>query len=90
MAMASTLSAVTIRKTVERLSNFKRFMTTKDEQCISTPGQSNIKSSSVSKSVLQIYHQNIQGIKWKSDEILDFCYPFFPHVVCFTEHHLNH
>ena len=38
---------------------------------------------------MQIYHQNIQGIKWKSDEILDFFYPIFPHVVCITEHHLN-
>jgi hypothetical protein len=60
-----------------------------DEQCISTPGQSHVKSSSISKSVLHIYHQNIQGIKWKSDEILDFFYPVFPHVVCITEHHLN-
>ena len=65
-------------------------MTMNDEQCISTPGQSNVKSSSISKSVLQIYQQNIQGIKWKSDMILDFLYPLFPHVVCITEHHLNH
>jgi hypothetical protein len=56
---------------------------------ISTPGQSNVKFSSISKSVLQIYHQNIQSIKWKSDEIVDFFYPVFPHVVCITEHHLN-
>jgi len=64
-------------------------MTMNDEQCISTPGQSHVKSSSISKSVLHIYHQNIQGIKWKSDEILDFFYPVFPHIVCITEHHLN-
>lgn len=74
---------------VERLGNFQRFMTMNDEQCISTPGQSNAKSSSISKSVLQIYHQKIQDIKWKSDEILDFFYPVFPHIVCITEHHLN-
>jgi len=43
----------------------------------------------VSKSFLQIYEQNIQGIKWKSDEILDFFYPYFPHLVCISEHHLN-
>jgi len=60
-----------------------------DEQCFSTPGQSNVKSSSISKIVLQIYHQNIQDIKWKSDEILDLFYPVFPHIVCITEHHLN-
>jgi len=56
---------------------------------ISSPGHSNVKSSSISKSVLQIYHQNTEGIKWKSDEVLDFFYPVFPHIVCFTEHHLN-
>jgi hypothetical protein len=56
---------------------------------ISTPGQSNVKSSSISKSVLHIYHQNIQGIKWKSDEILDFLYLLFPHVAWITEHRLN-
>ena len=68
VAMASTSSAVAIRKTVVRVSNFQRSMTIKDEQCTSTPGQSNVKSSSISKSILHIYHQNIQGIKWKSDE----------------------
>jgi hypothetical protein len=56
---------------------------------ISSPGQSNVKFSSITKSISQIYHQNIQGINWKSDEILDFFYPVFPHVVCITEHHLN-
>jgi exonuclease III len=39
---------------------------------------------------LQIYHHNIQSIKWKSDDILDFFYTIFHHVVCITEHHLNH
>jgi hypothetical protein len=41
---------------------------------------------------LQIYHQNtqgIQGIQWKTDETLDFLSPALPHVLCFTEHHLN-
>ena len=90
MAMASTSSAVAIGKTVEKLSNFQRSMTTKDEQCISTLGQSNVKSSSISKDILQIYHQNIEDIKWKTHEILDFFYPVFPHVMCLTEHHLNH
>jgi len=55
---------------------------------ISTSGQSNVKSSSISKNVLQIYHQNIQGIKWKSDEILEF-FQVFPRIVCITEHYLN-
>jgi exonuclease III len=73
----------------ERVSNLYRFMTTKDDKIISTSGQSNIKNKFVSKSIFQIYHQNIQGIKWKTDEILDFLSPALPHVLCFTEHHLN-
>jgi len=64
-------------------------MTTNDEQYILTSGQSNITSKVIPKSVLQIYHQNIQGIKRKSDEILDIFYPVFPHVGCIMEHHLN-
>ena len=68
------------------LSSFQRFMTTNDEQCILTSGQSNRKSNVIPKNLLQIYHQNIQGIKRKSDEILDIFYPVFPHVWCIKEH----
>jgi hypothetical protein len=64
-------------------------MTMNDEQCISTPGQSNVKSSSISKGVLQIYRQNIQDIKWKSDEILDFFNPVFPHACIFVLNSLS-
>jgi exonuclease III len=64
-------------------------MTTIDDQTTSNSGQCNIKNKFISKSVLQIYHQNIQGIKWKTDEILDFLSPALPHVLCFSEHHLN-
>lgn len=38
---------------------------------------------------LRILHQNIQGLWWKSDEVIDSLYPSLPHIVCFTEHHLN-
>jgi hypothetical protein len=64
-------------------------MTIIDDQTTLTSGQSNIKTKFLSKNVLQIYHQNIQGIKLKTDEILGFLYPALPHVLCFTEHHLN-
>jgi hypothetical protein len=30
--------------------------------------------------ILQIYHQNIQGLKWKTDKITYFLYPDLPHV----------
>jgi hypothetical protein len=64
-------------------------MTTIDDQTTSNSGQSNIKNKFISKSILQIYHQNIQGIKWKTDEILNFISPALPHVLCLSEHHLN-
>jgi hypothetical protein len=54
-------------------------MTMNDEKCISTPGQSNVKSSSISKSVLEISYQNIQDIKWKSVDI--FLSSFSSHSV---------
>ena len=37
----------------------------------------------------QIYHQNIQGLRRKSSELLNFLYPNLPHALCFTEHHFN-
>jgi exonuclease III len=38
---------------------------------------------------LQIYHQNIQGLRSKIDEILNFLHPEFPHILCLSEHHFN-
>jgi hypothetical protein len=38
---------------------------------------------------LHIYHQNIQGLRGKIDEILNFLYPNFPHILCISEHHLD-
>jgi hypothetical protein len=46
-------------------------------------------SKFVSKTALQIYHQNIQGLRCKVDEILNFLYPDFPQVICVSEHHLQ-
>jgi exonuclease III len=43
----------------------------------------------ISTEALQIFHQNIQGLRWKSNAVLNFLYPNFPHILCFTEHHLN-
>jgi hypothetical protein len=38
---------------------------------------------------LQIYHQNIQGLRCKIDEISNFLYPDFPHILCSSDHHLD-
>ena len=43
----------------------------------------------VSTEALQILHQNIQGLRWKFNEVLSYLYPSLPHILCFTEHHLN-
>jgi exonuclease III len=36
-----------------------------------------------------IYHQNIQGLRCKTDELLNFLEPNLPHVLCISEHRLN-
>jgi hypothetical protein len=46
-------------------------------------------SKNLSEVTLQILHQNIQGLRCKIDEILNFLNPDFPHILCLTEHHLN-
>jgi hypothetical protein len=42
-----------------------------------------------SNEALHIFHQNIQGLQLKIDEIINILYPELPQVLCFTEHHLN-
>jgi hypothetical protein len=43
----------------------------------------------VCKQDLMIFHQNIRGINNKINEILNTVATNPPHVLCFTEHHLN-
>jgi len=43
----------------------------------------------ITTEALQIYEQNIQGLRWKSSDVLNFLYSNLPHILCFTEHHLN-
>jgi len=38
---------------------------------------------------IKIYHQNINGLGIKSEEILCHLYPIYPQVLCLTEHHLK-
>jgi exonuclease III len=46
-------------------------------------------SGKPTKEALQLYHQNIQGLRCKTDELVNFLYPEFPHILCLSEHHLN-
>ena len=45
--------------------------------------------TNTSSEALRILHQNIQGLRWKSNEVIDSVYHSLPHILCFTEHHLN-
>jgi hypothetical protein len=38
---------------------------------------------------LRLYHQNIRGISNKTDELTTQWTTQFPHLLCFTEHHLK-
>jgi hypothetical protein len=48
-----------------------------------------VQTTDISTEALQIFHQNIQGLRWKFNEVLRSLYPGLSHILCFTEHHLN-
>jgi len=35
---------------------------------------------------LKIYHQNIRGLRYKTNELLSHIHPVLPQLLCFTEH----
>jgi len=39
---------------------------------------------------LTVYHQNVRGLRGKVNELLSQVYPTFPHILCLSEHHMNH
>jgi len=43
----------------------------------------------ITTEILQIYQQNIQGLRWKSSDELNFLHPNLSHILCFTEYHLS-
>jgi exonuclease III len=42
-----------------------------------------------SRNTVTIFHQNICGLRRKTDELISTISPNFPHVLCFSEHHLK-
>ena len=38
---------------------------------------------------ITIFHQNICGLKGKTVELISSMSPNFPHILCFSEHHLK-
>ena len=43
----------------------------------------------ISTEAVRILHQNIQGLRGKSNEVMNSLYPSLPHILCFTKHHLD-
>ena len=39
--------------------------------------------------MFNVFHQNIRGLRGKANELLSHLHPVFPHILCFTEHHMN-
>jgi exonuclease III len=44
----------------------------------------------VDSNSLTIYHQNIGGLKGKTDELISSVSPNLPKILCFSEHYLKH
>ena len=38
---------------------------------------------------LKIYHQNIRGLRCKTNELMGHLHPILPEILCFTEHHAH-
>jgi exonuclease III len=38
---------------------------------------------------IKVYHQNIRGLRYKSNELIGHFHPDFPQILCFTEHHMK-
>jgi len=39
---------------------------------------------------LTVYHRNVRGLRGKANKLLSQLYPTVPHILCLSEHHMNH
>ena len=42
-----------------------------------------------SSNSITIFHHSVCGLKGKTDELVSSMSPDFPHILCFSEHHLK-
>ena len=49
----------------------------------------NSKTHKLNNSLI-IFHQNVCGSRYKTDELYSYLYPNLLHVLCITEHHFNY
>ena len=81
----------TLSKSITKtLTNIEGLVNCNDE-IISSPGISLIDDNKkeADKQTFTIYHQNIHGLKGKTDELMVSFAPEMPHLICLTEHHLK-
>jgi hypothetical protein len=43
----------------------------------------------VKNNLIKVFHQNIWGLRTKCNELLCHLQEYLPHVLCYTEHHLE-
>ena len=82
-----TLKVVSESMNLSKGSKNLKVMSTKEWSSYVKIGKESLEKSG--KMALQIYHQNIQGLHGKIDELLNFLHPEFPHILCLSEHHFN-
>jgi hypothetical protein len=52
-------------------------------------GERLIESRVIPKTSLKVFHQNVAGLRNKSDELYCHLAQDPPHIICITEHHLK-
>jgi exonuclease III len=44
---------------------------------------------SIKNKVLRVFHQNIRGLRNKTNELISSMHSNLPHILCLTEHHMK-
>jgi hypothetical protein len=52
-------------------------------------GQNGVTKKANNIKLFSVFYQNIRGLRGKANELLSRLHPAFPHILCFTEHHMN-
>jgi hypothetical protein len=68
----------------------KDISATKDDNFVYPLNAEEPSLSNKNKTELKLCHQNIRGIRKKTSELQGHLYPDYPHILCFSELHLNY
>jgi len=87
----NNLSEQSVSGTSESSNNFK---TTSQNLSTKVPSKSKPKITLFHQLnglvPLTVYHQNVRSLRRKANKLLSQLYPTFPHILCLSEHHMNH